>query len=152
MGRHTKSEAAKARVRRPAEPEDKAAWAARLIGDHDVATGATTGLLAECATDPTWLPLMQALRDHIRDAYLMAQALAARAAQEGGQYSYGEIAGLAGMKKQSAHEAAAKGAALLDTAREKLGVVALRQRRRDRLTAAGLADVVELEQRREATG
>lgn len=152
MGRHTAPQDAQARVRRPAEPDEKAAWALRLIGNHDVATGTTTGLLAQCATDPTWLTLMREIRDHTRDAYLMATALAARAAQEGGQLSLGDIARLEGIARQSVHEAARKGQALLDARRERLGVAVLRQRRQQRLEAAGLAEVVDLEQRRQATG
>lgn len=135
-GRHAKP----TREKRPAEAEELAAWAARLIGHHDVVTGETTGLLAKCAEDPSNLVLMRELRDVVGTAYMEAFALAAKSAQEGGVYTYGDFQNLMGIKRQSAHENAKKGQEKLDTRREKLGVKVLRKVRREALAAAKLED------------
>jgi hypothetical protein len=45
-----------------------------------------------------------------------------------------------GITKQSVHELMRKGQSLLEAQRVRLGVVSLRERRRERLAAAGLED------------
>lgn len=141
-GRHAKSD----REKRPAEAEELAAWAARLIGHHDVVTGETTGLLARCREDPANLVLVQELRDRIGDIYMMGFALASRYADEGGDYGHADIARLMGLKRPTAFQNSKKGERLLDEVREKLGVKVLRKKRTDALVKAKLrrAKVVPL--------
>jgi hypothetical protein len=55
-------------------------------------------------------------------------------------HNRGEIARILGIRKQSVHELMAKGRELLEAQRQRLGVVSLRERRRARLEAAGVAD------------
>ena len=93
-----------------------------------------------CADDPANLVYLDEMIDALRATKLRAIARAARAAQEGGDYSIGHIAGILGITKQSVHELMRKGQALLEAQRARLGVVSLRERRRARLAAAGVPE------------
>lgn len=138
-GRHAKPEPQK-RPKRATEPEDLAAAVVRMIGHHDVATGETSGLLARCKQDPSNLVLLREIRDLAADKYMEGFALAARSAQEGGVYTYGDFQRLMDISRPTAYQNARKGQGLLDEAREKLGVVVFRKRRQDALEAAELED------------
>jgi hypothetical protein len=92
------------------------------------------------ASDPANLVLIDELMENLRQAKLRALARAARAADEGGDYTLGEITRILGITKQSVHELMRKGQALLAEKRARLGVADLRERRRLRLEAAGIAD------------
>lgn len=92
------------------------------------------------ASDPANLVLADELMEHLRRAKLRAIARSARAAGEGGDYTIGEITRILGIKKQSMHELMRKGMALLEETRTRLGVVDLRERRRQRLVDAGVQD------------
>lgn len=92
------------------------------------------------ASDPANLVLIDELMEDLRRTKLRALARAARAANEGGDYTLGEIVRILGITKQSVHELMRKGQALLDAQRIKLGVVKLRERRRERLAAAGVPE------------
>lgn len=92
------------------------------------------------AGDPANLVLIDELMEDLRRTKLRAIARAARAAREGGDYTLGEIVGILGIRKQSVHELIQKGRALLEAQRVKLGVVSLRERRRERLAAAGVQE------------
>ncbi|MEV1245062.1 hypothetical protein [Nonomuraea sp. NPDC049750] len=92
------------------------------------------------AGDPANLVLIDELMEDLRRTKLRALARAARAAKEGGEYTLGEIVGILGIRKQSVHELIQKGRALLEAQRVKLGVVSLRERRRERLAAAGVQE------------
>lgn len=80
------------------------------------------------------------LLEDLRRAKLRAIARAARAAREGGHFTLGDIVRILGITKQSVHELMRKGEALLEAQRVRLGIVSLRERRRERLAAAGLED------------
>lgn len=92
------------------------------------------------AGDPANLVLIDELMEDLRRTKLRALARAARAAGEGGDYTLGEITRILGITKQSVHELMRKGQTLLDAQRIKLGVVNLRERRRERLAAAGVPE------------
>ncbi len=92
------------------------------------------------SNDPANLVLLDELTAYLRDCKLRAVARAARAAQEGGDYSINHIAGILRIRKQSLHELMRKGQALLAERRARLGVADLRDRRRRRLEAAGVAE------------
>lgn len=92
------------------------------------------------ASDPANLIYIDELQAYLRDCKLRAIARAARAADEGGDYTLGEITRILGITKQSVHELMRKGQALLAAQRERLGVVSLRERRRQRLADAGVPD------------
>lgn len=114
--------------KRVTEPAELAANLARFMNrmeDH-------------AASDPANLVLIDELQAYLADCKKRAIARAARAAREGGDYSLGDITRILGITKQSVHELMRKGQALLDARRIKLGVVSLRERRRERLAAAGL--------------
>jgi predicted DNA-binding protein YlxM (UPF0122 family) len=55
-------------------------------------------------------------------------------------YSFGELAKILGVRRESVYERAVKGRALLAEARARLGVVSLRERRKAKLERAGLPD------------
>ncbi|MDX3101777.1 hypothetical protein [Nonomuraea angiospora] len=92
------------------------------------------------AGDPANLVLIDELMEDLRRTKLRAIARAARSAKEGGDYTLGEIVAILGIRKQSVHELIQKGRALLEAQRQRLGVVSLRERRRERLEAAGVPD------------
>lgn len=92
------------------------------------------------ADDPANLVLIDELSEALRETKLRAVARASRAAREGGDYSIGEIGRILGVSKQAVHQLAAKGKALLEAQRARLGVVSLRERRRARLVEAGVAE------------
>lgn len=89
------------------------------------------------ADDPAGLVHVEPLRDHLRDA--MNTAIAINQEKPRG-YSFGELAKILGVKRESVYERAVKGRALLAEARARLGVVSLREHRRARLDQAGLPD------------
>lgn len=89
------------------------------------------------ADDPAGLVHVEPLREHLRDA--MNLAIAINQEKPRG-YSFGELAKILGMKRESVYERAVKGRALLAEARARLGVVSLREHRRARLDRAGLPD------------
>ncbi|MFG3439957.1 hypothetical protein ACGF0J_22140 [Nonomuraea sp. NPDC047897] len=115
------------RVTEPAELAANLSRFFRRLEDH-------------AAGDPANLVLIDELMDDLRRTKHRAIARAARAAKEGGDYTLGDIVRILGITKQSVHELMRKGQALLDAQRVRLGVVSLRERRRERLAAAGLAD------------
>lgn len=90
------------------------------------------------ADDPAGLVHVEPLRDHLRDS--MNVAIALNQAAEGGAYSFGEIAAILGMRRESVYERATKGRALLAGMRARLGVPDLRAFRRERLDEAGVTD------------
>lgn len=92
------------------------------------------------ASDPANLVLIDELMEDLRRTKLRAIARAGSAAREGGIYSLNEIAAILRIRKQSVHELIQKGRALLEAQRIKLGVVNLRERRRERLAAAGIPE------------
>lgn len=92
------------------------------------------------ADDPANLVLADELSTYLRDCKLRAIARAARAAQEGGDYTLGDITRMLGITKQSVHELMRKGQALLAAKRSRLGVADLRERRRQRMEVAGIAE------------
>jgi len=92
------------------------------------------------ADDPANLVYIDALSEALRETKLRAVARASRASREGGDYSIGEIGRILGVSKQAVHQLAAKGKALLEAQRARLGVVSLRERRRARLAEAGVAE------------
>ena len=121
---------APARDKRVTEPAELAANLARFFNrleDH-------------MADDPANLVLADELQAYLRDCKLRAIARAARAADEGGDYTLGEITRILGITKQSVHELMRKGQVLLAAQRARLGVTDLRARRRARLDAAGVLD------------
>lgn len=90
------------------------------------------------ADDPAGLVHVEPLRDHLRDAANTSIAL--NQAAEGGTYSFGELAAILGMRRESVYERATKGRKILAGIRARLGVVDLRAHRKARLDAAGVAD------------
>jgi DNA-directed RNA polymerase specialized sigma24 family protein len=92
------------------------------------------------ASDPANLVYLDELAEALRETKLRAVARASRASREGGDYSIGEIGRILGVSKQAVHQLAAKGKALLEAQRARLGVVSLRERRRARLVEAGVAE------------
>ena len=122
--------AAPAREKRVTEPAELAANLCRFfrrMEDH-------------ASSDPANLVYIDEMIAALRETRLRAIARAARAAQEGGDYSINHIAGILGIRKQSLHELMRKGQALLAERRARLGVVDLRERRRRRLDEAGVPD------------
>jgi hypothetical protein len=116
------------RDKRVTEPAELAANLARFFNrleDH-------------AANDPANLVYIDELAAYLRDCKLRAVARAGRAAGEGGVYTLGEISKILGVTKQATHQLMAKGRALLDAKRARLGVVNLRERRRTRLESAGI--------------
>src|SRR5690606_41969894 len=100
----------------------------------------TTLFRSHAADDPANLVYIDALSEALRETKLRAVARASRASREGGDYSIGEIGRILGVSKQAVHQLAAKGKALLEAQRARLGVVSLRERRRARLAEAGVAE------------
>ncbi|RBQ21651.1 hypothetical protein DP939_02765 [Spongiactinospora rosea] len=92
------------------------------------------------ASDPANLVYIDELAEALRETKLRAIARAGRAAREGGDYSIGEIGRILGVSKQAVHQLMAKGKALLEEQRARLGVVSLRERRRVRLVEAGVRE------------
>lgn len=92
------------------------------------------------ADDPANLVLADELTAYLRDCKLRAIARAARAADEGGDYTLGDIIRILGITKQSVHELMRKGQALLAAKRARPGVADLRERRRRRLDEAGIGE------------
>ena len=90
------------------------------------------------ADDPAGLVHVEPLRDHLRDA--MNTAIALNQAAEGGTYSFGEIAAILGMRRESVYERAVRGRKLLAGIRARLGVPDLRAFRQSRLDEAGVPD------------
>ncbi|MGW0807956.1 hypothetical protein [Nonomuraea sp. NPDC002799] len=91
------------------------------------------------ADDPAGLVHVEPLREHLRDAMNTAIATAQERPGNAG-YSFGELAKILGIKRESVYERAVKGRALLAEARARLGVVSLREWRKARLDRAGLPD------------
>lgn len=115
------------RVTEPAELAANLARFFKRLEDH-------------AADDPANLVYIDALSEALRETKLRAVARASRASREGGDYSIGEIGRILGVSKQAVHQLAAKGKALLEAQRARLGVVSLRERRRARLAEAGVAE------------
>ncbi|WP_327047321.1 hypothetical protein OG320_05350 [Microbispora sp. NBC_01189] len=115
------------RPQRVTETEEYVAMLHRMIG----------ALGVRLADDPAGLVHVEPLRDHLRDA--MNTAIAINQEKPRG-YSFGELAKILGVKRESVYERAVKGRALLAEARARLGVVSLREHRRARLDQAGLPD------------
>lgn len=89
------------------------------------------------ADDPAGLVHVEPLREHLRD--VMNIAIAVNQEKPRG-YSFGELAKILGIKRESVYERAVKGRALLAEARARLGVVSLREHRKAHLDRAGLPD------------
>lgn len=89
------------------------------------------------ADDPVGLVHVEPLRQHLRDA--MNTAIAINQEKPRG-YSFGELATILGIKRESVYERAIKGRALLVEMRTRLGVVSLREHRQERLDRAGVSD------------
>ncbi|MEV0311892.1 hypothetical protein [Nonomuraea fuscirosea] len=95
-------------------------------------------LARRLADDPVGLVHVEPLREHLRDA--MNTAIAINQGKPGG-YSFGELAKILGIKRESVYERAIKGRALLAEMRTRLGVVSLREHRQERLDRAGVPDL-----------
>lgn len=89
------------------------------------------------ADDPAGLVHVEPLREHLRD---VANVAIAHNQEKPRGYSFGELAKILGIKRESVYERAVKGRALLAKARARLGVVSLREHRAARLDRAGLPD------------
>lgn len=117
------------RSRRVTETEEYCAMMHRMID----------ALGVRLADDPAGLVHVEGLRDHLRDVANVAIALNQERPGNAG-YSFGELAKILGMRRESVFERAQKGRAILAEVRAKLGVVSLRERRAARLERAGLDD------------
>lgn len=91
------------------------------------------------ADDPAGLVHVEGLREHLRDAMNTAIAINQERPGNAG-YSFGELAKILGIARESVYGRAVKGRAILAEARARLGVVSLRERRKAKLERAGLPD------------
>jgi hypothetical protein len=89
------------------------------------------------ADDPAGLVHVEGLRDHLRDVANVAIAVNQEKPRG---YSFGELAKILGIKRESVYERAVKGRKILAEVRARLGVVSLREHRAARLQRAGLED------------
>lgn len=114
--------------KRVVETEDYIAMLHRMI----------EALARRLADDPVGLVHVEPLREHLRDA--MNTAIAINQGKPRG-YSFGELAKILGIKRESVYERAIKGRTLLAEMRTRLGVVSLREHRQERLDRAGVPDL-----------
>ncbi|TDC98785.1 hypothetical protein E1292_34205 [Nonomuraea deserti] len=89
------------------------------------------------ADDPVGLVHVEPLREHLRDA--MNIAIAINQEKPRG-YSFGELAKILGIKRESVYGRAVKGRMLLARVRARLGVVSLREHHKSRLAETGVPD------------
>ncbi|MEV0316670.1 hypothetical protein [Nonomuraea fuscirosea] len=94
-------------------------------------------LARRLADDPVGLVHVEPLRKHLRDA--MNTAIAINQGKPRG-YSFGDLAKILGIRRESVYERSLKGRALLTEMRTRLGVVDLREHRQERLDRAGVPD------------
>lgn len=138
--------------RRPLDIDTKTANLIRMIGDWDPATGKATGMLGQCAGDPSVISALRELHQHLGRVYMLGFAASLESmkakgekSQSGGQeFGYGSLGILAGVSRSAAQQNVNKGKAMQDQAREDLGVAVLRTRRAHRIRVAGLAKVLRM--------
>ncbi|GAA4981905.1 hypothetical protein HD597_004000 [Nonomuraea thailandensis] len=94
-------------------------------------------LAKRLSDDPVGLVHVEPLREQLRDAMNIAIALNQEKPRG---YSFGELAKILGMRRESVYERGVKGRALLAEMRARLGVTSLRRHREARLQEAALPD------------
>ncbi|GAA2208086.1 hypothetical protein GCM10009850_035440 [Nonomuraea monospora] len=94
-------------------------------------------LARRLSDDPAGLVHVEPLRQHLRDA--MNIAIAINQDKPGG-YSFGELAKILGMRRESVYDRALKGRSLTAAMRARLGVINLREHRKARLQRAALPE------------
>ncbi|GAA2211764.1 hypothetical protein GCM10009850_072240 [Nonomuraea monospora] len=111
--------------RRVVETEEYVAMLHRMVD----------ALARRLSDDPVGLVHVEPLREHLRDAMNIAIALNQEKPRG---YSFGELAKILGMRRESVYERAVKGRARLAERRARLGVTSLRRHREARLQQAAL--------------
>jgi hypothetical protein len=163
--RRRRAEDTAAGVTRPVDIDQKTAAIIAQIGGWDPHTGAS-GMIARCAEDPSALSGLREIARHMERVFQIAHPLAydsmrakGSLAQDGKQpFGYGSLGVLAGSPRDTVRSAVNRGRDLMNIELEDAGVPVLdrvRELRRDRITAAGLAAVIPLPaigRRRKAAG
>ncbi|GAA2212496.1 hypothetical protein GCM10009850_079580 [Nonomuraea monospora] len=120
--------------RRVVETEEYVAMLHRMVD----------ALARRLSDDPVGLVHVEPLREHLRDAMNIAIALNQEKPRG---YSFGELAEILGMRRESVYERAVRGRTLLADMRARLGVTSLRRHRETRLQEAALRTAARQEDR-----
>lgn len=155
--------AAEGRVEpQPMDYDRKVVGIIQLLGDWDPETGQATGLLAQCAEDPSVISGFREISDHITRVYTLAFPIALDGAKERGYlaqdgrqpFGYASLGVLSGVTKPTAQSNTNRGRDLMALDRAKVGISDIRKRRGDRIRAIGLANVIPMPKlrRRKAAG